>query len=249
MSEECPRQDSNLRPCLRRAVLYPLSYGGSPGRAGETLSAAGGRRAEALRAPGGGCRRARSAWRSSGWSRPSASRRWCRPGSGRPPVAACSAAYSAISRPPWWCRIISRRNSTSNAVPGQVAQLGELLLGRHPGHQAARVHASSGRRAAALAHPGHDARRRWAAGPTSASQPCIRPAWLVCVEEMSNASPRTAGSSLRSRARLAISTPCRWCRAMSREKPASTESAVGAGPGRCRGRPPARRRAARGSRR
>ncbi len=25
----CPRQDSNLRPCLRRAVLYPLSYGGS----------------------------------------------------------------------------------------------------------------------------------------------------------------------------------------------------------------------------
>lgn len=24
----CPRQDSNLRPCLRRAVLYPLSYGG-----------------------------------------------------------------------------------------------------------------------------------------------------------------------------------------------------------------------------
>jgi CheY-like chemotaxis protein len=30
--ERCPRQDSNLRPCLRRAVLYPLSYGGS-GRA------------------------------------------------------------------------------------------------------------------------------------------------------------------------------------------------------------------------
>ena len=25
----CPRQDSNLRPRLRRAVLYPLSYGGS----------------------------------------------------------------------------------------------------------------------------------------------------------------------------------------------------------------------------
>lgn len=24
----CPRQDSNLRPRLRRAVLYPLSYGG-----------------------------------------------------------------------------------------------------------------------------------------------------------------------------------------------------------------------------
>ncbi len=26
---KCPRQDSNLRPRLRRAVLYPLSYGGS----------------------------------------------------------------------------------------------------------------------------------------------------------------------------------------------------------------------------
>ena len=26
---ECPRQDSNLRTRLRRAVLYPLSYGGS----------------------------------------------------------------------------------------------------------------------------------------------------------------------------------------------------------------------------
>jgi hypothetical protein len=24
----CPQEDSNLRPCLRRAVLYPLSYGG-----------------------------------------------------------------------------------------------------------------------------------------------------------------------------------------------------------------------------
>src|ERR1700712_4270253 len=27
-SGRCPQQDSNLRPCLRRAVLYPLSYGG-----------------------------------------------------------------------------------------------------------------------------------------------------------------------------------------------------------------------------
>ena len=26
----CPRQDSNLRSRLRRAVLYPLSYGGMP---------------------------------------------------------------------------------------------------------------------------------------------------------------------------------------------------------------------------
>ena len=25
----CPRQDSNLRTRLRRAVLYPLSYGGA----------------------------------------------------------------------------------------------------------------------------------------------------------------------------------------------------------------------------
>lgn len=29
----CPQQDSNLRTCLRRAVLYPLSYGGSVGLA------------------------------------------------------------------------------------------------------------------------------------------------------------------------------------------------------------------------
>lgn len=26
---KCPRQDSNLRSRLRRAVLYPLSYGGA----------------------------------------------------------------------------------------------------------------------------------------------------------------------------------------------------------------------------
>ena len=25
---KCPQADSNCRPCLRRAVLYPLSYGG-----------------------------------------------------------------------------------------------------------------------------------------------------------------------------------------------------------------------------
>jgi hypothetical protein len=30
-----PRQDSNLRTCLRRAVLYPLSYGGQ-GRGNST---------------------------------------------------------------------------------------------------------------------------------------------------------------------------------------------------------------------
>jgi hypothetical protein len=30
----CPRQDSNLRTRLRRAVLYPLSYGGSATRKG-----------------------------------------------------------------------------------------------------------------------------------------------------------------------------------------------------------------------
>ena len=36
-----PRQDSNLRPRLRRAVLYPLSYGGQPGmpRDEKTISA------------------------------------------------------------------------------------------------------------------------------------------------------------------------------------------------------------------
>lgn len=28
----CPQEDSNLRPCLRRAVLYPLSYGGQGAR-------------------------------------------------------------------------------------------------------------------------------------------------------------------------------------------------------------------------
>ena len=28
MSRWCPQADSNCRPCLRRAVLYPLSYGG-----------------------------------------------------------------------------------------------------------------------------------------------------------------------------------------------------------------------------
>lgn len=25
---KCPQQESNLRLCLRRATLYPLSYGG-----------------------------------------------------------------------------------------------------------------------------------------------------------------------------------------------------------------------------
>ena len=29
---ECPRGDSNTRACLRRAPLYPLSYGGSARR-------------------------------------------------------------------------------------------------------------------------------------------------------------------------------------------------------------------------
>src|SRR5690348_17392271 len=35
-SSACPRQDSNLRSRLRRAVLYPLSYGG--GRSEEHTS-------------------------------------------------------------------------------------------------------------------------------------------------------------------------------------------------------------------
>ena len=32
--ERCPRQESNLCTCLRRAVLYPLSYGGAGRRVG-----------------------------------------------------------------------------------------------------------------------------------------------------------------------------------------------------------------------
>ena len=42
MCDGCPRQDSNLRSRLRRAVLYPLSYGG-PGVFGpkETVPAVG----------------------------------------------------------------------------------------------------------------------------------------------------------------------------------------------------------------
>jgi hypothetical protein len=32
-----PRQESNLRPRLRRAVLYPLSYGGSWGSSDEKV--------------------------------------------------------------------------------------------------------------------------------------------------------------------------------------------------------------------
>ena len=50
----CPRQDSNLRSRLRRAVLYPLSYGGGkPGKPSSgALRSAGGRkrRAAELRA-------------------------------------------------------------------------------------------------------------------------------------------------------------------------------------------------------
>src|SRR3954447_197008 len=56
----------------------------------------------------------------------------------------------------------------------------------------------------------------------------MRPTWLVWVEEMSNASPFTAGSWLWSAARLAISTPWRWWVAMSREKPTSTGPGVAA---------------------
>ncbi|CUR55942.1 hypothetical protein NOCA2310081 [metagenome] len=36
---KCPRKDSNLRSRLRRAVLYPLSYGGS--RCGDDHTARG----------------------------------------------------------------------------------------------------------------------------------------------------------------------------------------------------------------
>lgn len=36
VARRCPRQDSNLRTRLRRAVLYPLSYGGSAVGRGRT---------------------------------------------------------------------------------------------------------------------------------------------------------------------------------------------------------------------
>jgi hypothetical protein len=48
----CPRQDSNLRTRLRRAVLYPLSYGGPLLICGEAYST--GWRGFAWAAPGGG---------------------------------------------------------------------------------------------------------------------------------------------------------------------------------------------------
>ena len=99
-------------------------------------------------------------------------------------------------------------------------------------------------------HPGHGL----AAGRRQAPQrqPALHPAGLVGLRrgdvEGELRGPR--GPRCARGARLAISTPCRWWRAMSREKPASTESAVGRRPcGRCRGRPPARRRAAPGRRR
>ena len=38
--KRCPRQDSNLRTRLRRAVLYPLSYGGGNGRKGTRIGPA-----------------------------------------------------------------------------------------------------------------------------------------------------------------------------------------------------------------
>jgi hypothetical protein len=127
-------------------------------------------------------------------------------------TSAWSAAYSAIPRPPWWCRIISRRNCTSNAVPDRPRSSVSSSSVAMPGMRVSPpmsmpsiewpVWASSSA-IQAITSPPEDG------SPHSDSQPSIRPAWLVWVEEMSKASDRISGSSLRSSATLAISTPCR----------------------------------------
>jgi len=148
---------------------------------------------------------------------------------------ACWAAYCAIFRPPWWCRIISRRNSTSQALPDSdrrwaISAFVAIPGIRVPGPSSAIVMpAMSGMLLLAGMPPIQyiGDRPERLGSPHSASQPCIRPTWLVCVAEMSNASERMIGSWLWSGARLAISMPCRWWRDMSQANPASTESASG----------------------
>jgi hypothetical protein len=104
-TEECPRQDSNLRPCLRRAVLYPLSYGGSSRSCREdAISPSGVVGPRPSRGPQGAgsgvpprsasmsvIRVVSAAWDVTIESARSRTA-W---------LSACSAAYSAISVPPW----------------------------------------------------------------------------------------------------------------------------------------------------
>ena len=120
-AKECPRQDSNLRPCLRRAVLYPLSYGGSSVLQPKRYQPPACRRTEGLRARGEGVPP-----RSSSMPLISRVSAVCDSAIDRASVrttavSPCSAAYSAISRPPWWCRIISRRNSSRTRRPAGTA--------------------------------------------------------------------------------------------------------------------------------
>lgn len=91
---------------------------------------------------------------------------------------------------------------------GSPPQFGEFGLHghfghRHGGHQRTHVHTY----VPGCAHPGHrhPTRERWIAHRPS--QPCIRPTWLGCLEEMSKAAWRTAASALHSRAR--VGSACR----------------------------------------
>src|SRR5215813_15157246 len=81
-SEQCPRQDSNLRSRLRRPLLSPLSYGGSRTEKGYQLPTVAG---PATR-PGG------FAPRSAGLARPAAA---------YPAVLVCEPPAKALPSRPW----------------------------------------------------------------------------------------------------------------------------------------------------
>ena len=102
-SRLCPRQDSNLRTRLRRAVLYPLSYGGATRNS--TVPAGP---AQPVGAGSGSAPRSANICVITEISAVCASS--ILPAklrtTGR---VACSAAYCIIPAPPWWCRIISCR--------------------------------------------------------------------------------------------------------------------------------------------
>ena len=211
-----PPEGSALSPELRGLVRV----------AERALSASDRPRTAAVRAPGAVCRRGRRACRSSSWSPPSGSRRWSGPGARRPATSACSAAYSAISRPPWWCRIISRRNSTSNSVPESDRSSASSSSVAMPG-------ISPPRRSSCLAvpavagHPGHGL----AAGGRDAPQrqPALHPAGLVGLRrgDVERQLPDLRVlAALRAR-RWPSPRPAGGGVAMSRENPAATESAVG----------------------